>query len=110
MRVGPRLGSEELQRNYLSSGIRDDARGMQNECVFDPVQHRVHGPDFDLPDRHRGLNINDNRMVSTDQIVGRIGKERWAFTGGDPLACWIGMRCELRLQLRGCSECSTWCI
>jgi hypothetical protein len=52
-----------------------------------------------LTDRRRRLNIDDDRVIDVDQIVGRIGEERRSTMRSGPPRCRIAWRNELRRDL-----------
>lgn len=48
-----------------------------------------------------GLDIDDDRVVEVDQIVGSVSEEGVPFQGSSPLCRWIRARDELRLRFAG---------
>ena len=58
----------------------------------------VGGADCGLTDGAGRLDVNDDRVVGVDQVVGGIGKEGMALVRAGPLGRRIGRRGELRLD------------
>src|SRR5271166_2028728 len=52
----------------------------------------------------RRLDVHDDAELHVNQIIVRIGKERWS-AQARPLSGGIGRRDELRRHVAGCPEC-----
>ena len=60
-------------RSGAVGGVGDQAFGMQVEPGLHPIQHGLGRSDLGLPDRPRGLDIDDHGVIRVDQVVGGIG-------------------------------------
>jgi hypothetical protein len=57
------------------------------------LDHALCRQHLGLTDRRRRFDIDNDRVVGIDQVVGRIGKERWPAVRRGPARRWIG-RCD----------------
>jgi hypothetical protein len=92
--------------------------GLEAETLLGSVEHGARGADFGLPNGAARLDIDDDRVLSIDQVVGGIGEERVALVGVrrandsldhlpallTPLRRRIGRRDELGPDLTGHTE------
>jgi hypothetical protein len=78
--------------------------GLQAETLLGSVNHGARGTDFGLPNGAAGLDIEDDRVLGIDQIIGGVGEERVALVSTGPLRRRIGWRDELGLDRAGCTE------
>src|SRR5215472_14707269 len=69
---------------------------MQSKALARSLDHALRGQNFRLPYRGRGFNVDNDRVVSVDQVVRRIGEEGLAAMRSCPACRWIGRRDELR--------------
>src|SRR4029450_1113994 len=76
--------------------VAEKAAGIEIEAINGPLDHPLCRQDLGLPDRGRCFDINDDRVVDVDQIVGRVGKERLPAMGSGPARRRIGEGHELR--------------
>src|SRR6185437_833725 len=63
---------------------------LEAEALGGPVEHGARGAHLRLPNGPARLDIEDDRMVGVDQIVGGIGEEGLALVGPGPLRRRIG--------------------
>ena len=64
--------------------------GIKIEALERAFYHALCGQDLGLPDRGCGFDINDDRVVGIDQIVGGIGEECLPAVGSGPSRRRIG--------------------
>src|SRR5690606_7823521 len=84
--------------------VRGEALGLEAEALGGPVEHGARGADLGLTDRPARLDIEDDRVVGVDQVVGGIGEEGVALVGAGPLRRRVGRRDELRGDLASSTE------
>ena len=63
--------------------------------VHRPFDHAFGGENLRLPDRGGGLDVDDERVVDIDQIIGRIGEEGLPAMRRGPARGRVGWRDEL---------------
>ena len=56
--------------------VANQALGIQIKALERALDHALYRQGFRLPDRRRGLDVDNDRVVHVDQIVGRIGEKR----------------------------------
>ena len=64
--------------------VAENAAGIEIEAINGPLNHPLCRQDLGLPDCGRCFNINDDRVLDVDQIVGRVGKESLPAMGSGP--------------------------
>jgi hypothetical protein len=62
---------------------------VESEVVCGPLDHAFGGENFRLPDRRGRLNVENDRILHIDQIVGGVGKESLSAMGTGPACGWI---------------------
>ena len=80
-------------------GVANQPGRVEIEAFARALDHPLGRRHLGLADRRRRLDIDDDRVVDIDQVVGRIGKERRAPVGRGPARGRIGRRDELRRHL-----------
>ena len=55
--------------------VTHDLGGIEIEAFHRAFDHALRGQDLGLPDRGGCLDIDDDRVVDVDQVVGRVGEE-----------------------------------
>src|SRR2546430_1850992 len=66
-------------------GVTDQPGAVESEAFERALDHALGCRHLGLPDRCRRFDIDDNRVVDIDQVIDRIGKERWpAMRRGPP--------------------------
>ena len=76
VRLDPALLDEPAQHRRGAVGaVGDQPLGVEAEAVHRAVDHGARGADLRLADGARRLDVDDDRIVGVDQIVGRIGEE-----------------------------------
>lgn len=78
--------------------------GAQIEALHRALDHTLCRQYLGLTDCRRRLDIDDDRVVDVDQVVGRIGEEGRSTVRGGPPRRGIGRRNELRRHLAGRPE------
>jgi hypothetical protein len=80
--------------------------GIEIEAFHRTFDHAPCGKDLGLPDRRGRFNIDDDRVLDIDQIVGGIGEEGLPAMGSSPARRRIGRRdelgCDLARSAEGC--------
>jgi hypothetical protein len=67
-----------------------EALGIQLEALLRALDHARCRQDFGLPDRRCRLDIDNDRVVGIDELVGRAGEEGRCAVRRCPLRCRIG--------------------
>ena len=62
---------------------------MESEALCGPLDHALGGENFCLPDRCGRFNVDNDRILNIDQIVGRVSKESLSAMGTGPARGWI---------------------
>src|SRR5438067_8960034 len=75
------------------------------EVLQRTLDHALRREDFCLADRGRRFDIDDDRVISIDQVVDRIGEEGWSAMRRGPPCCRIGWRDELGRHFACRPEC-----
>jgi hypothetical protein len=105
VRLDPAIVHEPVQHLGRAIGaVADQALGIQVEVFQRALDHALCRPHFGLADRRRCLDIDNDRMVGIDKVVGRIGEEGWPAVRGCPPCCQIGRRDEFERNLAGSTE------
>jgi len=105
MRLDTAIVHEPVQHLGRAIGaVADQALGIQVEVLQRALDHALCRQHLGLADRRRRLDIDNDRMVGIDEIVGRIGEEGWPAVSGCPSCCRIGRRDELGRHLACCTE------
>ena len=86
-----------------ASAIAGEMLWIEAKAHHHPLDHGARGTNLSLAKGTRRFDIDDNRVVDIDQIVGGLGKERRPAMSSGPLSSRIRWRDELRLDL----ACST---
>jgi hypothetical protein len=58
--------------------------GIEVEALHRTFDHAFGGEDLGLPDRRGCFDIDDDRVLGVDQIVGRVAKEGLPAMGAGP--------------------------
>jgi hypothetical protein len=99
VRLDPAFLDQPAQHRRGAIGaVGDQPLGVEAEAVHRAIDHGARGADLRLPDGARRLDVDDDRVVGVDQIVGRIGEEGVTLLGARPLRRGINGRGELRLH------------
>src|ERR1700690_3859886 len=69
--------------------------GMQTEAFHRAFDHALRSQNLGLPDRSGRFDIDDDRVVDIDQIVGGVSEEGLSAMGSGPARRRIGRRDEL---------------
>src|ERR1700759_4538458 len=78
---------------------------MQIEALHRAFDHALRSQNLGLPDRSGRFDIDDDRVVDIDQIVGRVSEEGLSPMGSGPTGRRIGRGDELWRALGGRTEC-----
>ena len=82
------------------STVAHELGRIEIEALHRAFDHVFGGEHLGLPDRRGCLDIDDDRVVKVDQIVGRVAKEGLPTMGACPARCRISRRDELGALLR----------
>ena len=77
---------------------------VEVEALHRPFHHSFGSQHFGLSDRRGGLDIDDDRVLDIDQVIGRIAEEGLPAVRSGPARRWIGRRDELGPDLGGSPE------
>ena len=55
-----------------------------------PLDHCLSGTDLCLPNGTGGFDVQDDAELNVNEILVRIGEERWPSHRAGPLCGWIG--------------------
>ena len=80
--------TEHLRRSV--SAISGQPSRIKAELLSGALYHTLGGCHFSLANGGCRLDVDDDRVVEIDHIVGGIGKEGRAPLGGGPTSCRIG--------------------
>ena len=94
----PRSSTSQPASVRAVGAVGDQPLGVEAEALHRAVDHGARGADLRLADRARRLDVDDDRIVCVDEVVGRIGEEGVPLLGAGPLRRGIGGRGELRLD------------
>jgi hypothetical protein len=64
--------------------VAQEPSRIERKTLHRPFDHGLGCEDLCLPDGGGRLDINDNRIVDIDQIIGRVGKEGLPAVGAGP--------------------------
>src|SRR4029079_2022870 len=84
--------------------VAQEPRWVEIEAFLRAFDHAPCGKNFGLSDRCRRFDIDDDRILDVEQIVGRIGKEGLPAMGSGPACRRISRRDELGNDLGGGAE------
>lgn len=84
--------------------VGNKALRLQPEALGSPVDHGTRCADLGLANGAARLDIEDDRVLGVDQVVGGIGEEGVALVRSGPLRRRIGLRDELRRNRAGGAE------
>ena len=84
--------------------VGNQALRLEAEALGGPIEHSARGADFGLADGAARFDIEDDRVVGIDQVVGGIGEEGMALVGAGPLSGWVRSRDELRRDRARCAK------
>jgi len=94
VRLDPVLIDQPVQHLGRSmGGVADQLGRIEIEVRERALDHALCRQHLGLTDRRRRFDIDNNRVVGIDQVVGRIGKERWTSVRRGPPCRQIG-RCD----------------
>jgi len=89
--------AEHLGRTI--GAVADDLGRAEIEAGGRALDHAFGGQNFSLPDRCGCLDVDNDRVLKVDQIIGRVGKEGLPAMGTGPARRRIGWRDELGRDL-----------
>src|SRR3974390_3589033 len=94
------LIDDPVERVRRAIGRISGKRGkLDIETLLRPLDHCLCGADLCLANGAGGLAIPDDPELAVDEIIVRIGEERWPAHCTGPLRGWIGRRDKLRHYL-----------
>ncbi len=85
-------------------GVAGKPRRVEIEALHRPLDHGLRRRHLGVADGGGGLDIDDDRIVDVDEIVGGVGEEGLAAMGAGPSCGRIGRRDELRRDRRSGAE------
>ena len=102
VRLDPSLIDEPTEHlGRAISAVGGEPFRVKPEALFSALDHGARRADLSLPDRAACLDIDDDRVVEIDQVVGGVGEERVSFEGACPLRRRVRAGDELRSGLAG---------
>src|SRR5215475_8262146 len=86
------------------SAVAHEFGRIEVEALHRTFDHAFGGEELGLSDRRGCFDIDDDRVLGVDQIVGRVAEEGLPAMGAGPTRRRVGGRYELRGDLGCCSE------
>src|SRR6516165_5410578 len=74
---------------------------LDTETPLRALDHGLSCSDLCLPNGAGCFDIHDDAELNVDEIIVRVGEERWSAHRAGPLRGWIGRRDKFRRRLAG---------
>src|SRR6476659_6458710 len=79
---------ERIRRTI--SRIGGEIGGFNVEPLLGPLDHCFSCTDLCLPNGAGGFDVQDDAELNVNEIIVRIGEERWPSHRAGPLCAWVG--------------------